>query len=68
MPLKDLNIHICLPINSQSRPNLNTSYTHNKRRPKLKISIFAFVALFAFKNKHWFEISFLHKMQGIAPL
>ena len=46
----------------QLRPNLNTSHTRNKRRPRHKISIFAFVVPFAFGNKQWFEISFSNTM------
>ena len=58
---------IRLPINKQLRQKLNTSHTRYKRRPKHKISILAFIDLFAFENKHWFKISFSHTMLGIAP-
>ena len=52
MSLKGFDIDTCLPIKSQLRPYLNMSHTPNKLRPRHKISIFAFVVLFAFENKH----------------
>ena len=49
-------IDIRLPFYEQLRPNLKTSHKCNERRPRHKMSIFAFVILFAFENKHWFCI------------
>ena len=67
--LKVSIIDIRLHINSQLRQNFNTSHTHNKRRPMHKFTIFSFVVFFfAFENKCWFEISFSHTMQGVAPM